>query len=445
MSYLPHTQSECRDMLKAVGVGSEEELFGDVPESVRYPEIDLPEPLSELEILRELRRLGDCNADLDHLSCFLGAGAYNHFVPSVVAQITGRSEFYTAYTPYQPEISQGTLQAMFEYQTMMCALTGMDVANASHYDGATAVAEAIIMCVDITRRRRNKVVVARTVHPEYRATARSYTRGMGIGVVGDENIYEDVESILELVDDDTACLILQSPDFLGRMRDLSGLADRVHERGALLVVVVDPISLGLFVPPGSLGADIVVGEGQALGNDLNYGGPYLGFFACRQKHVRKLAGRLVGETVDVDGKRGYVLTLSTREQHIRRERATSNICTNQSLCALAAAVYLAALGKCGLRSVAELCYHKAHYAAEVIDAIPGFELVTEGPFFKEFVVRCPRPVAELNDWLLGRGIVGGYDLSRQYPELEDHALLCVTEMNTRDQIDTLAQLLREAA
>jgi glycine dehydrogenase subunit 1 len=451
MSYVPHTDSDRAAMLAEIGVEAVGDLFLEVPESVRYPELKLPPALSEMEILGELRAMSEKNADLDHHACFLGAGAYNHFVPSVVGHIIGRSEFYTAYTPYQPEISQGTLQAIFEYQSMVCALTGMDVANASHYDGATSLAEAAIMAVNVSRGKRHKIIVSPSVHPEYRATLRTYTPGPDLVVVGDEgptfNIQYPISNIQ--LDDDTACLIIQNPDFFGQLlstdseNGLSGLADAVHEVGALLVVMVDPISLGLFTPPGKYGGDIVVGEGQPLGNPLNFGGPYLGLFACREEHKRKMPGRLVGETVDTEGRRGFVLTLATREQHIRRERATSNICTNQALCALAAGAYLAAMGKSGLRKVAELCYHKAHYAAQRIAALPDFDLVGDKPFFKEFVVRCPKPPGEINDALLERGIIGGYDLGRDYPQLENHMLLCVTEMNTREEIDRLVEALEE--
>ncbi len=460
MSYIPHTDPDRAAMMAEIGVETVADLFLDVPESVRYPELKLPPPLSELEILAELRSMSEENADLDHHACFLGAGAYNHFVPSVVGHITGRSEFYTAYTPYQPEISQGTLQAIFEYQSMVCALTGMEVANASHYDGATSLAEAAIMAVNVSRGKRRKIVVSPTVHPEYRATLRTYTPGpelevssLGFGVSSSNSQpltsnFQPPTSNLQL-DDDTACLIIQQPDFLGQLlsvdseNGLNRLADAAHEAGALLVVAVDPISLGLFTPPGECGADIVVGEGQPLGNPLNFGGPYLGLFACREEYMRKMPGRLVGETVDTEGRRGFVLTLSAREQHIRRERATSNICSNEALCALAAGAYLAALGKSGLRQVAELCYHKAHYAARQIAAIPGFELVGDKPFFKEFVVRCPRPPSEINQALLEWGIIGGYDLGRDYPHLENHMLLCVTEMNTRTEIDSLVEALEE--
>lgn len=455
MSYIPHTDSDRAAMLAEIGVETVGDLFLDVPESVRYPELKLPPPLSEVEILRELRAMSEENADLDHHACFLGAGAYNHFVPSVVGHVIGRSEFYTAYTPYQPEISQGTLQAIFEYQSMVCALTGMDVANASHYDGATSLAEAAIMAVNVSRGKRRKIIVSPTVHPEYRATLRTYTPGSDLTVetpnFKPQTSNFELESLKFEVDEDTACLIIQNPDFFGQLlsadseNGLSGLADAVHKAGALLVVAVDPISLGLFTPPGEYGADIVVGEGQPLGNPLNFGGPYLGLFACREKYMRKLPGRLVGETVDTEGRQGFVLTLATREQHIRRERATSNICTNQALCALAAGAYLAAMGKSGLRQVAELCYHKAHYAARRIAALPGFDLVGDKPFFKEFVVRCPRPPGEINDALLERGIIGGYDLGRDYPHLENSMLLCVTEMNTKEEIDHLVEVLEEVA
>jgi len=454
MTYVPHSQAERQAMLAAIGVDRVEDLFADVPEALRFPKVSLPEPLSELEILQELQWMSESNADLDHYACFLGAGAYNHYVPSVVDHVISRSEFYTAYTPYQPEVSQGTLQTIFEYQSMICALTGMEAANASHYDGATSMAEAVLMAVAVSRGRRHKVILSPTIHPEYRETVRTYTQGMGLTVVGDdpgklrEGIDLDLEALKALLDSDTACLIVQNPDFFGRMESpavLQELADAVHEAGAMFVVSADPISLGLFTPPGDYGADIVVGEGQPLGNAISFGGPYLGYFACKDQFKRKIAGRLVGETVDTHGRRGFVLTLVAREQHIRREKATSNICSNQALCALAAGVYLATLGKRGLRTVAELCYHKAHYAASQIAALEGYELVSKEPFFKEFVVRFPRPVSELNSYLLDEwGIIGGYDLGRVYPHLAGCALLCVTEMNSKGEIDYLVEALTTA-
>jgi len=445
MTYVPHNAAERRQMLDRIGVQSVEDLFSVVPERYRFPEVILPKPLSELEIMAELREMSESNMDTQHAACFLGAGAYNHYIPSVVDHILSRSEFYTAYTPYQPEVSQGTLQSIFEYQSMICALTKMDVCNASHYDGATAMAEAVIMAHSVARGKRRKVVIAPTVHPEYRQTVRTYTQGMGLTVTGDETLENDLEALVNLVDEDTACLIVQNPDFLGRVHDLSGVADAVHAKKALLVIACDPISLGLYKAPGDWDADIALGEGQPLGSPLSFGGPYLGFFACKEEYVRRMAGRLVGQTVDTQGRRGFVLTLATREQHIRRERATSNICTNQGLNALAAAVYLAALGRCGLARVAQLCYHKAHYAAQAISVLDAYDVDLATPFFKEFIVRCPKPVAEINRGLLDYEIIGGYDLGQVYPELEQHMLLCVTEMNSAAQIADLVEALEEVA
>jgi len=447
MPYIPNTDADRAAMLETVGLERVEDLFRDVPEEVRFPRLELPAPLSELEVQRELLMLSEENTDLNHTICFLGAGAYRHFVPHVVDQVISRSEFYTAYTPYQPEISQGTLQAIFEYQSMICALTGMEVSNASHYDGATAVAEAVITALNVGRRKRSRVVLSPTLHPQYRAVARTYTQGMGLTIVGDEEPANGLEELAALCDSDTACVIVQNPDFLGQLHspaELRSLADAAHGCGALLVVAADPISLGLFAAPGEYEADVVVGEGQALGNGLNFGGPGLGFFATRKKYLRSMAGRLVGETVDTQGRRGFVLALNTREQHIRREKASSNICTNQALCALAAGVYMAAMGKQGLRSVAEHCYHKAHYAADRIDALPGYQVQADRPFFKEFVVRCPRPVDETLNVLLDEwDILAGYELGRDYPELADGLLVCVTEMNSREEIDTFVAALAE--
>ncbi len=446
MSYVPHTDADRAEMLAAIGVERLEDLFQDVPEACRFPELRLPESLSEMEIMAELQAMSEENLDTGHFSSFLGAGAYHHYVPRVVDHVISRSEFYTAYTPYQPEISQGTLQSIFEYQSMICALTGMEVANASHYDGATSAAEAVIMALNVGRGRRKRVILSPAVHPAYRAVVRTYTQGMGLEVVGDGEPAATVDDLTELLDKNSACLMVQSPNFFGEIEELEGLAEKVHTIGAMLIVVADPISLGLLRPPGDYGADIVVGEGQALGNGLNFGGPYLGFFACREKDMRKMAGRLVGQTVDADGKRGFVLTLVTREQHIRRERATSNICTNQALCALAASVHLAALGKSGLRRLAELCYHKAHYAAARIDELDGYRVVAQKPFFQEFAVQCPAPVQAINEHLLEeRGIIGGYDLGRDYTQRENQMLLCVTEVICREEIDELVDALDSAA
>lgn len=444
MTFIPHSDEDRKAMLEAIGIKSVEELFQDVPERVRFPDLNLPPALSEMEVRWELEALAATNFSTAEGPCFLGAGVYRHYVPAVVDAVLRREEFYTSYTPYQPEVSQGTLQAIFEYQTMICDLTGMEVSNASHYDGATATAEAVITAINVHRLKRRKILLSPWVHPEHRAVVRTYTQGVGLNILGDRE--DGSQPVTDLVDEDTACLIVQYPDFLGRIEDLTPYAEAAHRVGALLVVVADPIALGMLKPPGAFGADIVVGEGQSMGGGLNFGGPYLGFFATRMEYVRRMAGRLVGQTVDAEGKRGFVLTLSTREQHIRREKATSNICTNQGLMALAAAVYMAALGRCGMRRVAELCYHKAHYAADRIDELDGYAVLRDKPFFKEFVVRCPKPVKEINDYLLDEwGIIGGYDLGRDYPHLQNHMLLCVTEMNPRQEIDMLVEALEDAA
>ncbi len=443
MTYVANTATDQEAMLEAIGVDSIEALFEVVPEAVRFPKLNLPRPLSEMEVLGELERLADENAEANHYTWFLGAGAYNHFVPSVVSQLQMRAEFYTAYTPYQPEASQGTLQAIFEYQSMVAELTGMEVVNASHYDGATSLAEAAIMSVNSTKGKRTKILVSPNVHPQYREVLKTYLQGTNLTVVGDEDPENDLATLSGMLDDETAGLIVQSPNFFGELEDVEGLAETVHTAGALLVMHIDPISLGLFKPPGEYGADIVTGEGQSLGNNLNFGGPYLGIFATTNKLVRKMPGRVVGETVDTDGKRGYVLTLSTREQHIRREKATSNICTNQGLIALGAAIYLAALGKQGLRQVAELCYHKAHYAAAQIDQLAGYEVINRRPFFKEFVVRGPILADEIARQLNEQKILPGYVLSRSFPERTHDLLVCVTEMNSATQIDQLVNALKE--
>jgi glycine dehydrogenase subunit 1 len=447
--FTPHTDSEKREMLQAIGVKDIGDLFNDIPSVYRFPKLDLPPALTEMEVLEELKELAAANNATDELSCFLGAGAYDHYIPAAIDSLIRRSEFYTSYTPYQPEISQGTLQAIFEYQSLIAALTGMEIANASHYDGATAATEAVIMAYNHFRGKRPKVVLSPALHPQYRAVLRTYTQGnQKIIFLGDEagNILGTYPSHLNsLIDQQTALVILQYPDFLGRIVDYSSLVQTAHQAGALVAMAVNPIALGMFKTPGELGADIVVGEGQPLGMPLNFGGPYLGIFATRKELVRKISGRLVGETTDTKGKRAYVLTLTAREQHIRREKATSNICTNQGLLALTAAVYLSLLGKHGLRQVAELCYHKAHYAARLINQLPEYHVAFEDPFFNEFVVRCPRPVGDINADLLDRGILGGYDLSKDYPDLDNHMLIAVTEKNSRDQIDEFCLALEEVS
>lgn len=443
MSYIPHTDVERQQMLSAIGVTTIEDLFEAVPSTHRFPALNLPGPMSEMEVAAEMLALSEANDHAQDFVIFRGAGAYHHFSPSVVNHMLLRGEFYTAYTPYQPEVSQGTLQAIYEYQSMMCALTGMDAANASHYDGATSFAEAVTVALEVTRRKRNKVILSPGIHPQYRAVARTYHQGTGIKFVGDGG-QASIPDLMDMLDENTAMVAIGYPNFFGQLEDpntLKHLADEVHEAGAVLVYVANPIALGLFKSPGELGADLVVGEGQSLGIPLSFGGPYLGFFATKMQHVRKIAGRVVGETTDQDGKRAYVMTLRPREQDIRREKATSNICTNQGLMALAAAVYLSLMGKYGMRKVAELCYHKAHYAAREIDKLDGFAVNNSKPFFNEFMVKCPRPVDELNARLLEAGIIGGYDLGQDYAHLKDHMLICVTEMNNKDEIDTLVEVL----
>ena len=443
MTFIPHTDADRQAMLDAIGVKSVNELFGDVPERVRFPELDLPDSMTEMEAVGELNEIASYNLPISQSTIFLGAGAYNHYIPAVVDHMLRRGEFFTAYTPYQPEISQGTLQAVFEYQSMICSLTGMEVANASHYDGATALAEAVVMALNVKRGRKKRILLSPSIHPQYREVVTTYTQGMNLDIV-EPPLESGTDGLRAALDKETALLAVQNPNFFGQLEDLAGLAKDAHAAGALFCVVANPISLGLITPPGLYGADIVVGDGQPLGIPLGYGGPYLGFFASREKYVRKMAGRLVGETVDADGKTGYVLTLSTREQHIRRDRATSNICTNQGLMALAATVYMATMGKHGLKKVAELCYHKAHYAADEIDQLAEYSVLQGKPFFNEFVVQCPRPVAEVNNYLLDSwGIIGGYDLEGSYPQHKNQMLIAVTEMNSREEIDVLATALAE--
>lgn len=440
MSYIPHTDIETRQMLAEIGVDSIETLFEAVPRSHRFPRLDLPAPMSEMEVAAEMLALSEANDHAQDFAIFRGAGAYHHFIPAVVNHILLRGEFYTAYTPYQPEVSQGTLQATFEYQSMMCALTGMDAANASHYDGATSLAEAVTVALEVTRHKRKKVILSHAIHPQYREVVRSYHQGRDIRIVGDRGRGEIVD-LMEMLDENTAMLAVQYPNFFGQIDDFAVLADAVHEVGALLVFVANPMALSLFQSPGKLGADIVVGEGQPMGIPLGYGGPYLGFFAIKQRHVRKIAGRIIGETVDADGQSAFVMTLRPREQDIKRERATSNICTNQGLMALAASIYMALMGKNGLQQVGRLNYHKAHYAARRIHQLNGFNVDMSKAFFNEFAVACPRPIAEINDILLEQGILGGYDLGQHYFHLQDHMLLCVTETNSRDEIDRLVEIL----
>ncbi|MDR7554880.1 MAG: aminomethyl-transferring glycine dehydrogenase subunit GcvPA [Armatimonadota bacterium] len=443
--YLPMTAQERDEMLRAIGVASVDELLADIPAGVRLSRpLHLPPPMADVDLLAHLRGLAERNGHADRLVCFLGGGAYDHWIPSVVWHLAGRAEFYTAYTPYQAEIMQGELQATYEYQTMLCELTGMDVANASMYDGASATGEAAVMARDLTR--RNEIVVSTAVHPHYREVLRTYTRHLGMHVR--EVPYEDgvtsVARAREALGARTAALVIQFPNVFGCIEDGPALARVAHDAGALLITAVaEPLSLGLLAPPGHWGADIVAGEGQPLGNFLNFGGPYLGMLATRDAFVRRMPGRLVGATVDRHGRRGFVLTLQTREQHIRREKATSNICTNEALNALAAAIYMAAVGKSGLRQIAEVNARRAHYARSRLCAIPGVRAGFDAPVFNEFVLRLPVPPAEVNARLLDRGILGGLPLGLWYPELADAWLVCVTEARTRAQIDALVDAVAE--
>jgi glycine dehydrogenase subunit 1 len=447
MKFIPHTDADRREMLATIGVDSIDALFDVVPAQKRFPTLNLPEPLTEMEAMGELKSIAAANDSADDFVSFLGAGAYHHYIPSGVDAILRRGEYYTAYTPYQPEISQGTLQAIFEYQSLIVGLTGMEVSNASHYDGATALAEAVNMARVIHRGTRKKVILSPGLHPHYRATVRTYEHGSDTQLVGEDlDLSAGPDALIGLIDENTGIVCVAYPDFFGRIYDYSELAAAAHSKGALLAVSVNPTALGLLKPPGEFGADIVTGEGQPLGIALSFGGPYLGILTTKMEYVRSLAGRLVGETVDKRGQRGYVLTLSTREQHIKREKASSNICTNQGLMMLAATVYMSLLGKQGLREVAESCYHKAHYAAEQISKLKGFKLkFKDTMFFHEFVIESPIPAKELNARLLERGIIGGYALGEDYPTLKNASLLALTEMNSKEEIDFLIETLAEVS
>jgi glycine dehydrogenase subunit 1 len=445
MSYVPNTAEEQQAMLRAVGVETIEDLLASVPREVRLQRpLDLPAALPEPNVKRVLASLAAQNADLDSYVSFLGAGSYDHVVPSVVSHLAKRSEFLTSYTPYQPEISQGMLQAIYEFQTLVCQLTGLDAANASLYDGSTAVVEAALLAVGPSG--TGDVLVSRALDPQYRATLRTYAwaRGFTVKELDLEDGATSLAALEAALTPDTKAVIIQHPNFFGSLEDVRRIEQLVRTTKALYVVAVtEPASLGVLAAPASYGADIVAAEGQSLGNPIGYGGPAVGLFASKSEFVRRLPGRLVGKTVDDRGQTGYVLTLQTREQHIRRERATSNICTNQALLALFATIYLAALGKAGFRELGEQCLRRAHYAQERITAIPGFTPLFARPFFDEFAVATPMPVEELNAALRERGIVGGYDLGADYPELGNAALFCVTEARSREDIETLVAALED--
>jgi glycine dehydrogenase subunit 1 len=429
-------------MLKTIGVESVEELFKDIPESIMLKDgLKLQKSKAELEVTKELESIASRNRNLKDLTCFLGAGVYDRYIPSIIKHITGRSEFYTSYTPYQPEISQGTLQAIFEYQTMIAELTGMDTANASMYDGATACAEAAMLAVDNTKRKN--IIVSKTVHPEVRKVLATYMKVHEVSLIEAElsEGVTDIDNLKSLIDKDTAGVIVQSPNFFGIVEDYTEVEKIVHENKALLIMNVEPIAMAVLKTPGEIEADIAVGDGQSLGNSMSFGGPHLGFMAVSARLMRKLPGRIVGQTIDIDGKRAFVLTLQAREQHIRREKASSNICSNHSLNALAAAVYMTTLGKQGIKEVAEQSMKKAHYAYNQLIKTAKYAPLFNKPFFMEFAVKSPVEISKLNEQLLLKGILGGYDLGRDYPQFRDGSLLCVTEKRTKSEIDNLVQVM----
>jgi glycine dehydrogenase subunit 1 len=444
--YIPNSPDERAEMLQQLGAASIENLFDSIPEDLRLRrQLNVPAAMSEIELLKAFDEMGARNQAAGRVS-FLGGGAYSHYVPTIVDHLISRSEFFTAYTPYQPEISQGTLQSIFEFQTLVCQLTGMDIANASMYDGSTAMAEAVLMAERVTK--RSKVIASAAVHPQYLEVAHTYVQHAGIEL--EQSLYctetgTTLPESLSAIDDQTAAIVVQSPNFFGCIEDLQALGEKAHAHGALLIVAVtEAMSFGLLRSPGACGADIVVAEGQSFGVPLSFGGPYVGLFAIREKYARQIPGRLVGEAFDKQGRRGFVLTLATREQHIRREKATSNICTNEGLIALASTIYLETMGRRGVQEAARQCAQKAHYAARALSAIPGFSLPFSGPFFNEFVVRAPAPASPLLDKLAReKGIDGGIALSRFDSSRPNDFLVCVTEVNTRAQIDALVEGLRD--
>ncbi|MFL0505567.1 aminomethyl-transferring glycine dehydrogenase subunit GcvPA [Ureibacillus sp. 179-F W5.1 NHS] len=435
--YLPMTEQDKKEMLETIGVESVDELFSDIPESVRFKGYyNIKEAKSESSLLKELKQLAAKNEDTESNVSFLGAGIYNHYKPVIVDHVISRSEFYTAYTPYQPEISQGELQAIFEFQTMIAELTGMDLANSSMYDGGTSLAEAGMLAAGHTRRK--KLLVSDAIHPEYRDVVATYAYGQSIEIVTvpTKDGVTDMDALKTLIDENTAAVMVQYPNFFGQIEDLKTMGELVHEAKGLFIVSSNPLALGVLTPPGKLGADITVGDAQVFGIPESFGGPYCGYFATTTKLMRKVPGRLVGETVDQDGRRGYVLTLQAREQHIRREKATSNICSNQALLALAASVAMTALGKKGVKEMAKQNIVKTRYAKNAFEAA-GFTIPFQGAHFNEIVVKTKKPVSEINQYLLEKGIIGGFDLGRVYPELENHVLLAVTELRTKEEIDAL--------
>ncbi len=444
MRYIPATKSNIEEMLKEIGVDSIDELFQSIPESLRVrKDLKLSSAMSELELTRYFQKLASKNHAVDRYSSFLGAGCYRHFLPSVINHIASRSEFYTSYTPYQPEISQGTLQAIFEFQSLICMMTGMDVANASMYDGASSLAEAALMASRITKRK--ELIISHAIQPDYRKVLDTYLSNLDINIKiapFTEDGLTDLIWVENESNDQCAAILIQNPNFFGVIENIELFSNIAHKNNALQIVsITEPVSLGILKPPGEMGVDIVTGEGQPLGIPMNFGGPSLGLFATREKFVRSMPGRLVGETVDSEGRPGYVLTLSTREQHIRRERATSNICTNQGLCALMATVYLSTMGKNGMKEVAEQNIQKANYAKKRLSKINDVQLKFSGKIFNEFVIKTGKSSAEINNQLLKHSIIGGLDLEKYYPDLKNCMLFCVTEYNTKEEIDKMAEII----
>lgn len=438
--YIGNTENEKKEMLEEIGINDIRDLFDAIPDSVYLNrKLNIPENLSEIDLIKNLKSLADKNKNLGDYTCFLGAGAYDHYIPSVIDSLISRQEFYTSYTPYQPEISQGTLQSIFEYQTMICELTGMQVSNASMYDGATALTEAAIMSCEATK--RNEILIAKSVSPESKKVLTTYSkyRNMIVIEVEYKNGQIDIDDLKSKINENTAALLIQSPNFFGIIEDIASVEQLVHDNKSLLVVSADPISLAILKSPGELGADIVVGEAQSLGTPISFGGPYLGFFATTEKLMRKMPGRIAGQTVDQNGKRGFVLTLQTREQHIRRDKATSNICSNHALNALIATIFLTILGKEGLKEVANLCVQKSHYAYKELLKTGKFTEVFTAPFFKEFVVKSEENVDLLNDKLIKDKIIGGYSIEKDYADISNGWLVAVTEKRSKEEIDLLVR------
>ncbi len=445
MSYLPLTSEDHQVMLDTIGVEQFNQILQAIPAELRNPDIRIPNSLSEHEIRTLFGKIARKNLNCKDKLSFLGAGAYEHYIPSVVNAIISRSEFYTAYTPYQAEASQGTLQAIFEYQSLMCELTGMDISNGSHYDGSTALAEAALLSLSKTSRK--KVMVAKSLHPEFRRVLQTYLAKTGMEMIEIPFLTDgslDRAALENHLTQEVASVIVSSPNFFGLIEDLEGLAQLVHQNESLFIMTGNPLSFGFYKTPAEWGADIACGEGQPLGIPLSFGGPWLGYFTTTRTLVRQIPGRLVGLTKDMDNRRAFCLTLQAREQHIRRERANSNICTNQALCAIAACVYMTCLGKTGMKQVAELNMENAFYLRDQIEKIAGFQVLTKGPVFNEFTVRCPKPVSEMNQFLIARDIVGGYDLGKEYPEFKNTMLVCATETKTKDEIDHFVEILKES-